>query len=301
MAKFDIFIAQKVINLFHKYILLRRGPAEKEWLKHFPKQLAFFTHSLADRIKINLYKDSHLSKFIYDGFEKKEELFIQQFLKPGDVFFDIGANIGLHSLIAAKAIGNGGKAYAFEPTPITFDRLNDNIRLNNFEAIISSFNLGVSDSNEKLYLNVSESGYDAWNSFAPIKEITLEQKIEVDVVTIPDFVQQHKLEPKNIALIKIDVEGWELNVLKGMESFFNDDSFNASFLIEFTEENAFRAGYSCRDLYNFMVSKGYEWFDLNEKTLQLEHAELKAYYPYENLIAIKKINIPSVKQRLHTI
>ena len=89
---------------------------------------SYFDHKTSS-FKIRLFRDSVLSKLIYNGFENDEVSFTAKFLRKGDTFFDIGANIGLFSLTASNVVGNEGKIFSFEPSPKTFSRLKSNIEL----------------------------------------------------------------------------------------------------------------------------------------------------------------------------
>jgi len=288
MKKIDISIARKMVNLLNKYIQLRNPETKDKWERNFSNNVTKLEFETGNGFKINLYNDSLLSKLIYCGFEDNEVTFITNLVKPGDIFFDIGANIGFHSLNAMTVLKNSGAIYAFEPTPSTYNRLLENIQLNNGEKLIHAFNLGLSDKNEKLMLNTSSNGHDAWNSFAKLEHVNMDNEVLVNVIRLDEFISKQQIEIDKISLIKIDVEGWELMVLDGMETLFLNQNFRAYFLIEFTEENAFRAGYSCRDIYNYMLSRGYKWFSYDTTINKLVPSPLKAYYPYENLIAVKE-------------
>ena len=75
-----------------------------------------FVMRLQPGLKIRLYGDSELCRLIYLGnFEATERAFLNHFLRPGDVFVDVGANIGLFTLIAAARVGPAGRVVAFEP------------------------------------------------------------------------------------------------------------------------------------------------------------------------------------------
>jgi FkbM family methyltransferase len=298
MKDFDIFIVQKLINFLNRYLLFRKKPVAGDASYNFPEGVEKIEYNVDNAFKINLYKDSVLSKMIYSGFEEKESSFIIKLIKPDDIFFDIGSNIGIHSFYAAKALKNTGAIYAFEPTLTTYNRLVENIDLNNWASIIHPYNIGLSNKTEKLVFHTSTDGYDAWNSFADLEHVTLNNQIEVNVTSFDEFIKENTIPYNKISLIKIDVEGWELMVLKGVESLFLNDGFNASFLVEFTEENAFRAGYSCRDLFSYMTERGYMWFDYDIETNTLKGVQLKAYYPYENLIAVKQSRIQFVNNSL---
>lgn len=105
-----------------------------------------FESKLQNGVKIRLHFDSQLSRLIYcEGFELQERKFLNAFLRPGDIFVDIGANIGLFSLIAARCVGKNGHVYAFEPTAKIYQRLIENVNLNHFKNI-SYFQLALSDT-----------------------------------------------------------------------------------------------------------------------------------------------------------
>ena len=239
----------------------------------------YFEHILHNGIKINLYKNSVLSKLIYFGFEKDEIDYVESILDEGDIFIDIGANIGLFTLFAARAVGNTGKVICFEPSPITYTRLEENIRLNNFKNI-DYRNIGVSDKVEELVFFVSITGYDAWNSFA-LREDILEDNILVSVS--PLEIELKEVDKTKIKLVKSDVEGWEKFVLHGGRDFFIN--FSPIVMIEFTEENTFNAGYPVYEIYDIMKDYGYVWYTIKDGELVLEPKKLR--YPYNNLIAIK--------------
>lgn len=244
------------------------------------KENYFFEHKLGNDLKMNLYKDSVLSKIIYDGFEQEELNFVKSILKSGDVFIDIGANVGLFSLIASQCVGKEGHVIAFEPAPTTFNRLLENQELNNIKNI-DARNIGLSNELGELNFYISDNGHDAWNSFAPGADNKLQKKIGVSVSTLDH--ELFSVDKSKIKLVKIDVEGWEKFVLQGGENFFRH--FSPIVMVEFTDENTFNAGYSVHEIYDIMVSYGYEWFTIQNGILIKESKKL--YYPYNNLIAMK--------------
>lgn len=285
--KLDVRIADYLRRILNNYIDMRTyvkpPPSEDEiWNSLFINSNKI-EHELEDNVRIILYNDSILCRLIYFGFEQTEISFIKKFLRKGDVFIDIGANIGLFSLHASKILGDTGKIYAIEPTPDTFDRLKQNIKLNKFENI-EPHNLGLSNSKSFFDFHISNDGHDAWNSFANLPELISCEKITVQADTLDSFILQNKI--KNISLIKLDVEGWEKFVLEGAESILKQDNAPV-FMVEFTETNAFAAGYYLGELFDMMKDFGYEWYSYNNKANTLRKEIKKLHYPYENLIAIK--------------
>jgi FkbM family methyltransferase len=258
----DVQIADILRRFFQFYIRKRRNQSpeveeiteEEKWLNNFTEGRDFFEFILSENIKIYLYKDSYFSKLIYYSFEETEINFINSFLQPGDCFFDIGANIGLFSLHASTKISDIGCIYAFEPTPTTYERLLKNIVLNNFENIKTE-NIGMSDSVDTVTFYISNNGYDAWNSIVPLPELDNYSKITVNTTTIDNYIKSKLI--KHVDLVKVDVIGWELKVLKGAFDLMSRDDAPV-LMVEFTEENAFSSGYYCGELFDYV-----NHFDMN--------------------------------------
>src|SRR6476659_297550 len=94
----DLRVADWLIRKAKNYRSKRKEAiAVKNWEGLFSTNKSFI-YTFDNDIKINLYKDSILCRFIYEGFENDELLFVKKMLKQGDTFIDIGANIGLFSL-----------------------------------------------------------------------------------------------------------------------------------------------------------------------------------------------------------
>lgn len=233
-------------------------------------------------IKLNLYKDSILSQFIYEGFEKEEIDFMLRTLNQNDFFIDIGSNIGLFSLIASKKVGSKGKVICFEPSQEIYGRLIENIELNEFKNI-EARNIGLSDKEGELKFYFSDQGFDAWNSFAP--DSRLKKSINVNASTLDK--QLDYIDKSKIKMVKIDVEGWEKFVIKGGCSFFAN--YSPIVMVEFTEENTFNAGYSVHDIFIELESLGYEWFRIENGNLIEEKKHI--HYPYTNLVAKKRVDL----------
>lgn len=258
----------------------RAQEATEEWEKQFGGKESI-KFSLKSTVNIFLYKDSVLSRNIYNGFEQEEIKYLISVLKEGDIFLDIGSNIGLFSLLISERVGDTGKVLSYEPSPSTFLRLKENIVLNNFNNI-EARNLGLSNQTGKLILHTSQNGYDAWNSFAPSEDDKLEKEILVPVSTLDKELENINLS--QIKAVKIDVEGWEKHVLLGGEVFFKE--FNPIVMVEFTEQNTFNAGYSVHEIYDLLVLWGYQWYGFYNGKLIPEKKKL--HYPYNNLVAIKE-------------
>lgn len=135
----------------------------------------------------------------------------------GDVVMDIGANIGYYVLAEAKIVGKTGKVYAVEPVASNFKLLQKNVSLNNLTNV-SAFQYAVGDKNLITEIFVSNlSNLCAVNKDAAGGNIVGVQPVRM--MTIDEFVKDKKM-PK---LIRMDVEGYEYEILKGMSSTLKSD------------------------------------------------------------------------------
>ena len=257
----DIRVVTFIIKWFDKYVTWRKMremlKSDKSWLDLF-KNKDSIIHPLTKDLNIRLYKDSVLSKFIFDEFETTEINFLNDFLTEGDCFLDIGANVGLFTLYASKRVGLSGTVLAFEPSLTTYARLIENIELNKLPNI-KPYKMGLSDQETFLDLNISVNGYEAWNTFVQSEDNRFSKKEQVPVKPLDLFLEEHPFNPDGIVLIKLDVEGFELNVLNGAKKILSLDNAPV-FLVEFTDANAIAAGHCCHEIYRLLNSYGYTWY-----------------------------------------
>jgi FkbM family methyltransferase len=288
-------------TLFDRILWERRKRIKQEraqWWKSEIGKREYFDTKIDHGVRIRLHFDSELPRLIYvDDFERTEREFLKAYLRPGDLFVDVGANIGLFSLIAARLVGPSGKVYAFEPTGRIFERLANNVRLNGFNEI-SCFRLALSDQIGQQSLFISEDGFDAWNSFAhPIAGQSFEHE-RVDCETWDHFALKHSVLGR-VAMMKLDVEGWENRVLSGAKETLSRE--DAPLLqIEFTDAAAASAGSSCKDLYHILEDFGYRMFIYDPRRRKLIPDPLRESYPYVNLIATKRPEEANLRLRRGT-
>ncbi len=151
------------------------------------------------------------SRYYESNYEHENYTFLAQQVKPGMQLIDIGAHIGLFSATASQLTGPGGKIICFEPTPATYAVLTETLRLNHCHNV-TPVQAAVSDKEGEATFYVSDT--EACNSNSLVKnkgenEIT---GYPVKLVTIDSIVSNYSIKP---AIIKIDAEGAELDVLKG--------------------------------------------------------------------------------------
>ncbi|MGB8167990.1 MAG: FkbM family methyltransferase [Chthoniobacteraceae bacterium] len=249
---------------------------------------------IAPGVRMKLYGDSLLCEMLYfDDFEPETRHFFDAYLRPGDTFLDIGANVGLYTLAAARRVGRLGSVHAFEPCSQTFERLAENVQLNGLRNV-SCHKVALSFENAKAELTLATGGFDAWNSLGKPYMGESGGCETVTTVTLDSFSREHRLGGRNCT-VKIDVEGWENQVLAGAEQFLAGD--DAPLLcVEFTEEAAVLAGSTCGDLYRTLERLGYRMFNVSSKVGEIQPFLCRDTFPNVNLIATKDID--AVRARL---
>jgi FkbM family methyltransferase len=145
------------------------------------------------------------------GYEKGTTRVFAELVKEGMNVIDIGANIGYYTLLAARRVGPKGKVYAFEPEPQNFKLLIENIQLNGYKNVVA-VQKAVSNraGTASLFLGLRGSGSHSLLSSRDYGKET----IAIKTVTLDEFFEK-KGSPA-IQMIKMDIEGWEMEALDGM-------------------------------------------------------------------------------------
>lgn len=150
--------------------------------------------------------------FVRGTYEPPIQQAIAANLAPGDIFFDIGANIGFFCLIAARRVGPRGQVYAFEPVPRNAEAVAESARLSGFDTVrVFAEAAGATTGRGQLLLADHIGGAALASAGAPPD---MSGRLEVGIVTIDDAIAHRGLRPPS--LVKIDVEGAEIDVLGGM-------------------------------------------------------------------------------------
>jgi FkbM family methyltransferase len=165
---------------------------------------------------LDLSEGIEFSIYLLGAFERSTVATLQKLVKPGDVVFDIGANIGSHTLGLARSVGPAGKVFAFEPADFAFEKLQRNLALNpELEARTYPRQiLLAAEATERAQPEI----YASWplekdESVHPKHRGRLVTTRNASVDTLDRFVERERIDRLN--LIKIDVDGHEFPVLRG--------------------------------------------------------------------------------------
>ena len=169
-----------------------------------------------------------------DQHEGKEKAFVAKLLRPGDVFIDVGANIGDYTLLAAKSVGEDGSVYCFEPSKGTYKCLQAMIEENHLSNV-RPFPLGLGRRKERLTLYLDKTNYGN-NSLSREAAVALggavRESYDIDIDTLDSIWLRHGIKGRHPRLLKIDVQGAEAEVLAGAAGILENLSCDVLFELQ---------------------------------------------------------------------
>lgn len=184
--------------------------------------------------------------FYFGLHEISEMAFVLHLLRDGDLFVDVGANVGSYTVLASGC--TGARSVSIEPIKNTFARLTRNIDLNGIGRLVTAHNIGIGSTEGSLEFI---STMDTINRVAT-KEDNREQVVSVDVKRLDDVLFGSKP-----ILMKIDVEGWESHVVKGMPEQLMQPTLAAIIMETNAAVDLFESG-GREELIEIMLAAGFE-------------------------------------------
>ena len=196
------------------------------------------------------------------GYEKGTTRVFTELVKEGMNVVDIGANVGYYTLLAARRVGPHGKVYAFEPGPQDFKLLTGNLQLNGYENVIA-IQKAVSNETGTASFFLSPRGSTA-HSLLPSRDYSKET-IAIETVTLDEFFE--KARSPAIQVIKMDIEGWEIEALDGMRRTIIGNN-QLTMIVEFIPWLLLSRGMSALALTDKLMELGFTISVVDEETGQ---------------------------------
>jgi FkbM family methyltransferase len=225
-------------------------PARHFFSKFVPNPYQYPVNSLRvierKGIKMRLDISDYIGHYIYFGFEDPSFESLMQLCTDGANVLDVGANVGWTVLNIAKRIQTG-MVLGFEPDPFNYQRCMENVSLNDPRNVLL-FPVGLSDIKATLNMEVRVASNRGGNRI-----LSSGAGHQVEVVKLDDFEPIKNLG--HVDLIKIDVEGYEMNVLKGARGLL--EKHHPVLFIEVDDSNLRDQGYSARELIVFLNDNAY--------------------------------------------
>ena len=255
---------------WHVVSRLMRRPIVFDWISGSKLFVRAGEKGLTGNIYTGLHEFSHMG-------------FLLHALRGEDLFVDVGANSGSYTILASAVVGS--QSFAFEPVPSTFERLKNNINLNNLNNRVTAINKAVSDHEGSVALTSDD---DTMN------RVTLSND-KHDTINIESTTLDASLEQFFPVIAKIDVEGYEFPVLKGACETLKNKTLQA-LIIELNNSEE-KYGYNEQDILDLLYGHGfgsYAYDPLKRELTELKGKDVSS----GNTLFIR--DRPFIEQRLKT-
>ncbi len=250
-----------MIALFFKYLF--QIPFFKKhyfgFYKHVFLKYPFFKNQTKEitydaNLKMKLYLEDFIQQQIYflGYYDKPSIQFLKNNLKEGDVYIDVGANVGAFALVACSHVGVQGKVIAFEPVSHVYEQLKYHLQLNHLSQMTIE---KLALFNENTQLNLILSSNENLGMSSVFKHDAINGKTEmVNAVRGDDYFSQKNFS--KIDFIKMDIEGAELFALQGLEETLK--KYKPILLLELSEPVLANAGVKKEEIITFLNKMKYE-------------------------------------------
>jgi FkbM family methyltransferase len=229
--------------------------------------------------------DTEKMLFLHGTKEPLSVRFADEFLEPGMIVFDVGANIGYYALIFARHVGYQGEVHAFEPTPPLAERLRLNAEMNGFVQVrVNDF--AVADAVGTASLHLSCEDPEANSLF---QQDSGAGRLSVSTTTLDTYATG--VGVVHLDLVKIDCEGSEIHVLRGASALLRNEC-GPVILLECNPASLAASGGTVSELCGYLRAASYECYCLEQlregpnpvwNLLALKHSHMRAYQLVEQL------------------
>jgi FkbM family methyltransferase len=232
-------------------------------------------------LKMGLRLGEHMQSqnFWYGYYSRDVVLLLKRLLKRGATVFDVGANIGEIALVAANCVGRKGRVYAFEPVSTLFQSLEKNIAINQLDHI-AAFQRGLADRDGRTVIYKQRGSFSDGTVHEGLGSIFASESRsepieEIQLTTMDQLVKEQNV--RRLDLVKIDVEGAELSVLRG--SIATLERFRPYIILELQSQTANSAGHEQTEILELIENLGYSIYTIQRKAClsPLSRESLRAF------------------------
>jgi FkbM family methyltransferase len=227
--------------------------ANDAWGTCSPAQGATISVNLRDRIERHMWGGCY---------ERNVQQCLRVLLSSGDVFVDIGAHIGYHTVLGASLVGPQGRVFAFEADPCNFVRLSDHLRV--FPWSTAMHNAVWSSSSSVVFESSSQPGESGWGTLTAVRDLKRGHYFALDATSLDDWWNVNQIG--SVSAVKIDAEGSEVEILRGATEFLK--RARPAAIIEANDVVLHQANASAFELAELLRNAGYELFEMKGRRLE---------------------------------
>ena len=219
---------------------------------------------LKHKLKMNIHSpknDIGVSNFLSKNniWEPFETSIFLKLISKKKFFLDIGANLGYYSIIASKLISKLGKVVAIEPERSNLELLHQNLDMNN-TLNVDVIEKACSDKSHASFLKLSKDNLG--DHRLSNKKNKDSKNVEVKTTTVDSIINEYGLIPD---IVKIDTQGAELKIIKGMKNLLHNSNLKTIFFMEFWPDGLFEQGDKITELIEYISLKSFVIFALFEE------------------------------------
>ncbi|MEO1148067.1 MAG: FkbM family methyltransferase [Cyanobacteria bacterium J06638_22] len=211
--------------------------------------------------RIDLALDPVMESMYFGTYQTDLIALMERILRPGDSFIDVGANVGYVSAIALGLVGRKGQVHAFEPVPQYADRLRQ-VQQDNPRYHLQVNPMALADQPGTATICITNLPNIGWNTMVPqfMGRKTVQAEVEVSVTTLDHYLATTAVP--NLRLIKIDTEGYEFPVIKGLQTTLAKLDPLPILVVEIAPAAYPNMNTSLVELAAFMETLGYRAWDM---------------------------------------
>jgi len=269
----------------------RSNPARAVWRRASWRVRWQLTDSLWQQrfgpgLRIALPRRGTAVQIHYSGHSEPETAsFVRRFVQPGMTVWDVGAHIGEYTLLAAHGAGVTGRVHAFEANPAMLRVLETNVALNGFTRVTCRGEAVSDRVGEAEFVVQRNSALSSLQGQGGGRAVTGQATIRVPTTTLDAHAAAHGRPD----LIKVDVEGAEILVLRGASALLEQPAAAAPVVIfEYSIDTTRALGFDADDALRFLLQRGYAFYRIDDSGAVYDFDPSASLPPTFNLVASKR-------------
>ena len=199
--------------------------------------------------------------YFFGEYERAISQIVRQIIHPGDICFDVGANLGWYTTLMSSLCGAKGQVHAFEPVPFIFEQLRKNVALSKCGSTCCLNNVAVGDTKRKASMHVFADLPNGHSSLSTMDRTDF-NSVDCGMITLDQYTAERSIGEVNF--VKCDIEGAELLALRGATRLFRQ-KLPPIWIIEMARETLKGFGKIPNDIIAYMKDQApYKFFAIDE-------------------------------------